>query len=407
MSEELLIYNGKVLTEDRTIENGYVYIRDGRIASIGENWQRFSGVESKDAAGLIIAPGYIDMHTHGIKDVDFMEADAGACVRALREYTAFGVTRVVASTLANPFDNIIQQAQRFREAQGAPLYGAVLHGMHMEGPWIAERCRGGHAREYLTEPTQEAVERLLRETGGVLKTVTLAPELPNSVQAIERLSENGVIVSIGHSEASYEDAERAILAGARHGTHLYDTNLGYKENPEEALVMMPGHETAMLMNDDFSVELIGCPVHVPKPFFRFINKVKPRRKKVIVTDSLVGTGMKDGTVLTYKDGRKVYVSENVLRMIDEDPKVDGNLTGSAVTMNVAIRRLVEYTGLPLFEAIRWGTLNPATTLGVDNETGSIRVGKWADVQLMDEEFNVTATFVKGVAAFDAGREREK
>jgi N-acetylglucosamine-6-phosphate deacetylase len=176
---------------------------------------------------------------------------------------------------------------------------------------------------------------------------------------------------------------------------MYDTTLGYRENPDEALVMMPGMETAVMQHDEVSIELIGCPVHVPRPFFRFIDKVKPRGRKIVVTDSLAGTGMPEGSVLTYKDGHKVYVEQGVLRMIDDDPKVNGNLTGSAVTLNLGLRRLREYTGLPVEEAIRWVSLNPAATLGIDHETGSIAVGKLADIVLMDDECRVTMTFVKG------------
>ncbi len=116
--------------------------------------------------------------------------------------------------------------------------------------------------------------------------------------------------------------------------------MGYHENPDEALVMMPGMETAVLHHDEVSVELIACPVHVPEPFFRFLAKVKPRHRTVIVSDSLVGTGSPEGTVLTYTDGHRVYVESGVLRMIDDDPKVNGNLTGSAVTLDVGLARLM-------------------------------------------------------------------
>jgi len=178
-------------------------------------------------------------------------------------------------------------------------------------------------------------------------------------------------------------------------THLYDAINGYRENPNEALVMMPGVETAVLKHDEVSVELNGCPVHVPVPFWGFIDKVKPRGKKVVVTDSLVGTGMPEGTVLTYKDGHQVYVEKGVLRMIDKDPKIHGNLTGSAVTMNLALRRLVQFTGLPLPEAVRWVSLNPAADLGIDRETGSLKPGKWADIALFDDSIEVKRTFLRG------------
>lgn len=241
---------------------------------------------------------------------------------------------------------------RMRKAREDRDIGELLLGTHVEGPWLAPRCRGGHAAEYLCAPRTADVDLLLGEAGDVIRTVTYAPELPGSVEMTERIAARGIVPVLGHTEATFEQAEAAILAGARHVTHMYDTTMGYHENPDEALVMMPGMETAVLHHDEVSVELIACPVHVPEPFFRFLAKVKPRHRTVIVSDSLVGTGSPEGTVLTYADGHKVYVEQGVLRMIDDDPKVNGNLTGSAVTLDVGLGRLMRYTGLPLEEAVR-------------------------------------------------------
>ena len=224
--------------------------------------------------------------------------------------------------------------------------------------------------------------------------------MENALWLTEQLHKNGIVPVFGHTEATYEQAEQAIKAGARHVTHMYDTTLGYKENPDEALVMLPGMETAVLYYDQVSIELIGCPVHVPKPFFKFLAKVKPSDKTVIVTDSLVGTGRPDGTIITYKDGRKAYVEKGVLRMIDSDPAVHGNLTGSAVTLNVALSRLEEYAELTQHDAIKWGTINPAKTLSIDDETGSLKVGKYADIAVIDEDFNVFMTLMKGKTVFE-------
>jgi N-acetylglucosamine-6-phosphate deacetylase len=310
---------------------------------------------------------------------------------------------LVASTLSNPIDNIVNQAKRIRKAREESTIGDILHGVHVEGPWLAPRCRGGHALEYLKHPNREDVEKLLGEAGDIIRTVTFAPELDNSVWLTEQLADRGIVPVLGHTEASYEDAEKVIRAGARHVTHMYDTTMGYKENPDEALVMLPGMETAVLYHNQVSIELIGCPVHVPKPFFKFIDKVKPWDKKVVVTDCLVGTGKPDGTVLTYKDGRKVYVEKGVLRMIDDDPAIHGNLTGSAVTINRAFKRLCEYTGLPIHEAVRWVSYNPAATLGIQNETGSLRAGKFADIAVIDDQFNVELTLLKGKTIYQGGK----
>ena len=230
------------------------------------------------------------MHTHGIQDVNYVESGVEAMVRGLSLYASFGVTRVLPSTIANPYDLIISQIRLMRAVRRTRQYGDLFHGVHLEGPWLAPRCRGGHDLRFLRTPEKKDVERILGEVGDAIKTVTFAPELPGSVWLTEQLARRGIVPVLGHTEATFEQAEAVILAGARHVTHMYDTTLGYKENPDEALVMMPGMETAVLAHDEVSIELIGCPVHVPKPFFKFIDKVKPARKKVIVTDSLVGAG---------------------------------------------------------------------------------------------------------------------
>jgi N-acetylglucosamine-6-phosphate deacetylase len=402
MNRDTLIYNGRILAETHLLPRGYVLIRDGRVASIGEDWTALAAAEKIDAGGLIVSPGFIDMHTHGIRDTDFMASDAQGMLRGLAAYASFGVTRVCGATLANPWERIISQVREMRRAMEDREYGGLLAGAHIEGPWLYAPQRGGHALEYLRVPDKGEVDRLLGEVGDVIREVTFAPELPGAVWLTETLAGRGILPSIGHSEASYEQAEAVILAGARHVTHLYDALNGYKENPDEALVMMPGVETAVLKHDEVSVELNGCPVHVPLPFWGFIDKVKPRGKKIVVTDSLVGTGMPEGTVLTYKDGRQVYVEKGVLRMIDKDPKIHGNLTGSAVTMNLALRRLMQFAGLPVEEAVRWVSLNPALALGLDRETGSLKPGKWADIALFDDAVEIKRTFLRGRQVFRAG-----
>lgn len=402
MNTNLVLYNGKVIAETTTLENGYVAVSNGRIVGIGEGPvpKEFASYEPIDVHGKVISPGLIDMHTHGITNIDFMNASYEEVENALREYAKYGVTSLAPTTLSNPIDIIVRQHKLIREVKNTSSIGGMIIGTHMEGPWLAARCRGGHDLVYLQSPQPEVVDHVIREVGDILASVTYAPELENSVYLTEQLSLHGILPVFGHTEATFEEAQASILAGARHVTHMYDTTLGYKENPEEALVMMPGMETAVLMDDRVSIELIGCPVHVPKPFFKFIEKVKPRNKTIVVTDSLVGTGLPEQTVLSYEDGHQVYVEDGVLRMINDDPAINGNLTGSAVTLNVALRRLKEYAELKLSRAIEWASLNPATALGVERRTGSIKIGKDADIIVMDEDCVVSLTISKGTIVYD-------
>jgi N-acetylglucosamine-6-phosphate deacetylase len=405
--KSILIHGGRVITETGLIPGGYVLIEGDKIISVGAEDEKPERADSViDAGGKYISPGFIDMHTHGIHDVDFMESDEETMERGLRAYARFGVTRLLATTLSNPLDSIIAQIKRISRVKTESGLGGMLAGVHIEGPWLAERCRGGHAAEYLRVPEEKEIRLLFGEIGDVVKTVTYAPELPNTSMLTEELTRRGIVPVFGHTEAGYDDAERCIQKGARHVTHMYDTTLGYGENPNEALVMMPGMETSVMMNDDVSIELIGCPVHVPPPFFKLVNKVKPRNKRVVVTDSLVGAGLENGTEFAYKDGRRIYVKDGVLRMIDEDPKVNGNLTGSAVTMNTAISRVARFAGLPVEEAVRWGSINPALTIGIEHETGSLKPGKTADITVFDDGFNVELTLVRGRIVYDGVTNRK-
>ncbi len=400
MECDLLLYGGKIVTETHSLPRGYVAITNGQIASIGRDWGEIKAFESLDVDGKIVVPGFIDMHTHGIDTVSFMESNEEEMEKGLLRYTEFGVTRVIASTISNTLEVITNRLKHLKKVKESRENGHILHGVHVEGPWLSSRCRGGHPLKYLRVPEKEEILSVLEEDGDAVVSVTFAPELPNTVWLTEELSRRCILPIIGHTDSSFEETERVILAGARHVTHMYDAAMGYKEDPQEALVMLPGMETAVLLHDEVSVELIGCPVHVPQPFFKFIDKVKPKGKKVVVTDSLVGTGLPEGTVFTSSDGRQVKVTRGVLRMIDEDPAINGNLTGSAVTMNVALQRLKEYAAISLEEALSWGTINPARTLGIDRITGSIAVGKAADLAVIDEDFNVYSTLVKGKILFE-------
>lgn len=401
--ESLLIHGGRVITETALIPEGYVLIEGDRIVSVGNEEEKPERADKViDAGDRYISPGFVDIHTHGIHDVDFMESDEETMERGLAAYAGFGVTRLLATTLSNPIERIVAQIKRIRRLRDEGGLGGMIAGVHVEGPWLAERCRGGHASEYLRIPQNEDIGLLLGEIGDIITTVTYAPELKNTSRLTEQLRREGIVPVFGHTEASYDDAERCIQKGARHVTHMYDTTLGYGENPDEALVMMPGMETSVMMNDDVSVELIGCPIHVPPPFFKFVNKVKPRDKRIVVTDSLVGAGLDNGTEFTYKDGHRIYVEDGVLRMIDEDPKVNGNLTGSAVTMNTAISRVARFAEIPVEEAVRWGSINPAGTIGINHETGSIKIGKTADLTVFDDDFNVSLTVARGKIVYSGG-----
>ena len=396
----LLLKNGRIITESGVLKGGYLLIEGQRIVSIGKDSRYPRADEVIDLNGSVASPGFIDIHTHGIADIDFMGNSAEDLHRSFEKYLQFGITGLLPTTVSITFDTIIEQVKLIRRVRDENPNGAMMQGVHVEGPWLSWRCRGGHPEEFLLVPVKEDVERLIGEVGDIVKTVTFSPELENALWLCETLSVHGIIPVIGHTEATYEQTMDVIRAGARHVTHLFDADIGFRESETEALTMEPGMETAALINDEVSVELIGCPIHVPTPLFRLVNKIKPRDRKILVSDSLIGAGMPEGSIITFRDGRQAKVREGVLRMMCKDnPDLDGNLTGSAITMNMAVKRLSEYIDAPLEEASRWATINPAILLGIEQETGSLRVGKRADIVVFDDDVRVEMTLFGGKPAY--------
>lgn len=405
----IILYNGKILAESGIIEKGYIAIEDGKIVSIGsgdyslQNLHPFRtrSIEKIDLKGLTVIPGFIDIHTHGLLDINVMEGEKKELEKLPAELVKFGVTGFLPTTMAYPIEGIINQVNKIREIQnnGRTLSQIIL-GVHLEGPWLSMKMRGAHNKEFVLVPQKEDVKRILEEIGDIVKTVTFSPEIENATWLAEELSSNGIIPVIGHTAATYQQTLEVIKAGARHVTHMFDAMLGYGENKNELGVIEPGVETAVLLNDTVSIELIGCPIHVPPPLLTLVDRIKPHDKKILVTDAGAGAGKPDGTIVELESGRNAYVKDGVLRLIDEnDPRLNNGLAGSAVTMNVALKRLVNIGQLKIENAIQWATINPAKLLGIESITGSIRNGKRANLAVIDENFGVKITILNGEIVF--------
>ena len=189
MGKTTLIINGRLITEIGLIPRGYIAVENGKIISLGSASEAPERADKTiDAGGRYISPGFIDIHTHGIQDVDFMESDEETTEKGFKEYSRYGVTRILATTLSNPLETIIGQIKRIRTTGEQSSIGGMLAGVHVEGPWLAERCRGGHAAEYLRRPVEKDIRLLLGEIGDIIRTVTYAPELENTVWFTEQLA---------------------------------------------------------------------------------------------------------------------------------------------------------------------------------------------------------------------------
>jgi len=386
----LWIRNANVYLPDRVLAGGSVYVSGGRIARIcgpEDGAPETADDDVWDAGGLHLVPGFVDLHVHGGGGADVMDAaeDEGAIGQIARFHAAHGTTSWLATTMTAPRRELaraVEGAARAME-RGAADGGAEMLGLHLEGPFLNPRRCGAQNPAAIRPFDRVEMEELLERGRGAVRLVTLAPECGDALRGIGALRGRGVTVSIGHSEADAATVRRAIEAGASHVTHLFNAMnpLHHRE---------PGIVGTALIRDELTVELICDGFHVHPDLVRLVFSVKRRDRIALVTDAIAAAGMPDGDGY-WLGGLPVIVKEGKAVLRD-----GGNLAGSCLTMDEALKRTIAFTGLTLAEVLPALTLNPARQIGADDRKGSIEVGKDADLVVLGPDLSVVRTFVGGV-----------
>ena len=337
-----------------------------------------------DASGMIIVPGFIDVHTHGGGSFNLQTTDADE-IRAYARWVAkTGTTSFLIVVVGVP-DSIpekqLRTATEVLEYQGN---GAEAIGIHLEGPYISVAKRGAHLPAWLRMPEESETEQLLEITNGHLRLLTLAPELPGASAMIRRLVNEGVTVSMGHTNATYEQSLEAIKLGVTHATHCFNAM-------RPLLHRAPGPIAAIAQNEQVRGELIADGVHVhPAAMYSLVKLLGPERI-VVITDALSGAGAAESSFVFA--GQPARVIHGAARL------TDGTLTGSVLTMDQALRNMLLMTGATLQQAVGMMTLNPALAAQVSHRKGRLEAGYDADVLILDQSLELQATFCKGVLAF--------
>lgn len=377
----MIIVNGRIFGEDGKFRQGRLDICGEMIANIDYEEivqsvpEEMSG-EIIDARGCYVIPGLVDIHLHGAAGYDFCDGTEEAC-QAISEFeVSRGVTTLIPATMTLSEKELIQVMETCgRYAQK----DAVIKGITMEGPFVSEGKKGAQNASYIQSPNNELFQRLQKASQGLIKQVTIAPELSGALDFIKEVSSD-CVVSVAHTEAGYEETKAAFAAGANHVTHLYNAMqpFGHRE---------PGVIGAAFDTKEVFVELICDGEHVHPSVIRATFEMFGAGRICMISDSMRATGMHPG--IYSLGGQEVFLQGKRAVL------ADGKLAGAVTTLYDNLKKVVCQMGIPLEEAVLACTLTPARSLHMENKCGVLATGRKADVVLLDEELNIKYVIVDG------------
>ncbi len=386
MKQATVIKSGILITPCETIQDGVVVFKDGKIAAVGRKTDTKIPEESIviDASDQIVAPGFIDIHVHGGKGRDVMEASYEAINEIAKFSVCHGTTSFLPTTVAASHKALLSTVEMVRTAVEKGTDGAEVLGTHLEGPYISPQKPGAQDPCFIRTPSLDELDEIWEVSNRTVKIVTLAPESEGANRLIAGLRDLGVVASVGHSNATYSEVAEAIKCGVKHAAHTFNAMRGFHHRE-------PGVIGAVFVRDELTAELICDRIHVCPTAMELLVRVKGTDKVVLVTDAIQAAGMPDGR---YRFGEKRMVVTNGVCRYES-----GELAGSTLTMNMAVRNVMQSVGLPLETAIKMATMNPAMVVNVHKRKGSLESGKDADIVIIDDNVDVFMTIVKGKTVY--------
>lgn len=389
------LYKNARLILPREVVSGSLLVRDGIIAEVITDASVPHADETVDVQGAYLSPGFIDIHTHGAGGSDFMDGTVEAYRNAAVMHAVHGTTLLFPTTLTSTNELLFESFETYRKALAEVHEGAAFGGMHLEGPYFSPSQAGAQDPRYLRAPRREDYLEIISRGKGILKRWSFAPELDGSPEFAACLRENGILASIGHTNATFEECDAAYKAGASHLTHFFScmSTVTRRNAYRYAGVVEYGY-----WQDGMSIEIIADGIHVPDSLLRLVLKLKGVDRIALVTDSMRAAGMPEGPSILggLSDGQEVIVEDGVAKLMDRSA-----FAGSVATADRLVRTMLSLGDVSLPEAVRMASLTPARLMHIDARKGSLEVGKDADLLIFDKDINISRTIIKGNTVYEA------
>lgn len=389
MSKRLLIQHATLVLPDRVVPDAFLIINEGKIIFIGMGDYPSSLSDIViDAQENYVAPGFIDIHSHGAGGYDFMDNTVEAYLGAAKMHATHGTTALYPTTLAGTNEELFATFKAYKKALKLNTTGSTFMGLHLEGPYFSYEQRGAQDPKYLRNPQPEEYNKILSACKDIRRW-SIAPELPGALDFGRTLASLGILPSIAHTNATYEEVLDAYEAGFTHITHLYSC---MSTVTRRNAFRYAGVVEAAWLVDGMTVELIADGVHLPKPLLQLAYKIKGPDKIALCTDSMRGAGMPDGPSIlgSVNNGQHVIIEDGVAKLPDRTA-----FAGSVATTDRLVRTMVHLAEVPLVDAVRMMTLTPAKIMKIDETKGSIAIGKDADLVIFDENICIKNTIING------------
>ncbi|WP_297419914.1 N-acetylglucosamine-6-phosphate deacetylase [Clostridium sp.] len=378
----MLIKNCNIIYLDK-IETGSILIENGCIKEL--NPTNYSDENILDAKGLYISPGFIDVHIHGAGGCDTMDGTSESINTISKTIVKHGTTSFTPTTMTVSIEDIRKSLDAVKNVKEKGAGGAHVLGAHLEGPFVSPKAIGAQNPNYILSPSISTYNEIVKDYEDIIVSITLAPEIEGAKELIKYLSSKGIVCSLGHTSATYEEAMEAIECGACHSTHLFNamTPLTHRN---------PGVVGA-IFDSTVTTETISDGIHISYPALRIAYKQKGTDNVLLISDAMMACCMPNGD---YSLGRqKVIVNDGEARL------ENGALAGSVLTLDKAVRNVYKNSNLPLYEIIKMASYNSAKHCKVDDHKGQIKEGYDADLILFDNDINIKKAFVSGKEVYSS------